>query len=57
MAKPVNSAIGTPNIAWLSISPLEGNQITWTENYAIYASTTQVQGGASIFQTSATITC
>ena len=54
VAKPVNSAIGTPNVAWLSIIPLEGNQITWTENYAMYASTMQVQGGASIFQTSAT---
>jgi len=55
VAKPVNSAAGTPNVAWLSITPLENNQIVWTENYAMYASTTQVQGGASIFQTSATV--
>jgi hypothetical protein len=55
VAKPVNSAAGTPNVAWLSITPLEGNQIVWTEDYAMYASTTSIQGGASIFQTSATV--
>ena len=54
VAKPVTHDLGTPNVAWLSIIPLEGNQITWTENYAMYASTMQVQGGATIFQTSAT---
>ena len=54
VAKPVNIAGATPNVAWLSIVPLEGNQIIWTEDYAMYASTTQAQGGASIFQTSAT---
>lgn len=54
VAKPVNSTGGTPNVAWLSIKPLEGNQIVWTEDYAMYASTTQIQAGASIFQTSTT---
>jgi hypothetical protein len=54
VAKPVNSATGTPNVAWLSINPLEGNQITWTEDYAMFASTTSVSGGANIFQVSAT---
>jgi hypothetical protein len=54
VAKPVNSAAGTPNVAWLSINPLEGNQIVWTEDYAMYASTTQIQSGASVFQTSTT---
>jgi hypothetical protein len=54
VAKPVNSPDGTPNVAWLSIKPLEGNQIVWTEEYAMYASTSQIQSGASIFQTSTT---
>lgn len=54
VAKPVNTAAGTPNVAWLGITPLENNVITWTEDYAMYASTTQIQGGASIVQTSAT---
>lgn len=54
IAKPVNSAANTPNVAWLSINPLEGNQVVWTEEYAMYASTTSIQSGANIFQTSAT---
>jgi hypothetical protein len=54
VAKPVGNAEGTPNVAWLSINPLEGNQIKWTEDYAMYASTFQIQSGASIVQTSAT---
>jgi hypothetical protein len=54
VAKPVGNPSSTPNVAWLSIKPLEGNQIVWTEEYAMYASTTQIQSGASIFQTSTT---
>lgn len=54
VAKPVTNASGTPNVAWLSVQPLENNQITWVENYAIYASTTSIESGAAIFQSSTT---
>ena len=54
LAKPVNSAGGTPNMAWLSIKPLKGNQIMWTEDYAMYASTTTQFQGGSIIQTIST---
>jgi len=35
-------------VAWVTFDPLNKNTITWTENYAIYASTTQTQAGAVI---------
>jgi hypothetical protein len=54
VAKPVTNASGTPNVAWLSVPPLENNQITWVEDYAIYASTTEIASGAAIFQSSVT---
>lgn len=52
LAKKVNGE--TPNVIWQSFSPFEGNQIKWDEDYGIYASTTQIVNGATIFQLSAT---
>lgn len=47
-------ATGNLPIAWLAFSPLEENQITWTADYSIYATTTQIQSGATIAMTSQT---
>lgn len=41
------SANGQP-VAWVSFYPFENNTVTWEENYALYASTTQIEGGATI---------
>ncbi|WP_308366692.1 MULTISPECIES: hypothetical protein [unclassified Microbulbifer] len=41
------SANGQP-VAWVCFYPFENNTITWEEEYAIYASTTMIQGGATI---------
>ncbi|MFN9631271.1 MAG: hypothetical protein ACK59A_13735 [Cyanobacteriota bacterium] len=40
-------------VAWISFQPQQENQIIWTEQYAVYASTTNLQSGAKII-TSAT---
>ncbi|MGH8085052.1 MAG: hypothetical protein ACREPV_07230 [Lysobacter sp.] len=52
IAKPVNSA--SPNVIWLSIDPFESTEVSWSEEYGIYASTTAVQHGASITKISET---
>ena len=39
-------------VAWLSFSPFEYNEITWEAEYGIYASTTQHQAGANILKSS-----
>jgi len=44
----------SPPVVWLAFSPLETNDITWTEQYYIYATTTQITAGAQIQMTSAT---
>ena len=54
IAKPVNNASGTPNVAWLCFAPIQTAKVSWQEQYAIYASTTQIQSGATIAQASAT---
>lgn len=46
LAKPVSS--GTPSVIWLSIDPFVSTDVQWTEEYGIYASTTQVTEGATI---------
>lgn len=46
LAKPVGS--GDPNVVWLSIDPFQSTTVEWTEDYWIYASTTQIVEGASI---------
>jgi hypothetical protein len=45
---------GNLPVAWLAFQPLEGNTITWVENYYIYATTTTLQSGATIAMTSQT---
>lgn len=45
IAKPVNTGVntlassGTPNVIWLVLDPFEINNVAWTKNYSIYAST------------------
>lgn len=52
----VSAPLGSGNlpIAWLAFQPLETNQLMWTENYYLYASTTVLQSGATISMTSQT---
>lgn len=42
------------SVAWVTFSPFEFNTINWQENYSVYASTTQVQNGATIAKASYT---
>ncbi|MGB0523078.1 MAG: hypothetical protein ACPGJS_08965 [Flammeovirgaceae bacterium] len=44
---------GTP-VAWVSIDPFNNNTVEWEENYALYASMTEVQNGATIHKLSDT---
>ncbi|MBU3961463.1 MAG: hypothetical protein KJ670_14965 [Alphaproteobacteria bacterium] len=46
LAKPVGS--GDPNVVWLSIDPFQSTTVEWTEDYWIYASTTEVTQGNNI---------
>lgn len=46
LAKPVSS--GSPNVAWQVFDPFEGNIVTWTEEYGLYASNTAISNGATI---------
>jgi hypothetical protein len=46
LAKPVGG--GKPNVAWVSFDPFQHNEVTWTEEFGMYASTTEKQHGASI---------
>jgi hypothetical protein len=48
------TTVGKP-IAWISFVPQMSNTITWTEQYAVYSSTTNLQSGATI-QTSSSAT-
>jgi hypothetical protein len=41
------ASAGTP-VAWVTFQPFEQNYISWTEEYAIYASNKQIQSGATI---------
>ncbi|MFB6454110.1 hypothetical protein ACE38W_02475 [Chitinophaga sp. Hz27] len=50
IAKP--AANGTPNVAWQVFSPLQQNQLTWTEQYGIYASNQEVANGVVLNQMS-----
>lgn len=36
-------------VAWVSFRPMQHNLVNWTEEYSVYASTTQIQEGAQIF--------
>ena len=46
LAKPVGNS--SPNVAWISFDPFEGNVVTWTEEYGLYASNSQLTSGATI---------
>lgn len=46
LAKPVGG--GSPNVVWQSFDPFGSNSVTWTEEFGLYASDTQVINGASI---------
>lgn len=50
LAKPVNGE--TANVIWLSIDPFQSTTIEWTEEYWIYASTTEVTPGEQIYKLS-----
>lgn len=46
LAKPVGGA--NPNVAWQSFDPLGSNNVSWSEQYGLYASTTAISNGATI---------
>lgn len=50
VAKPTGGS--TPNVAWQVFKPMEANTLSWTEEYGIYASTSEVQNGAVLDQLS-----
>ncbi len=50
VAKPTGGS--TPNVAWQVFKPLQGNALSWTEEYGIYASTSEVVNGATLNQLS-----
>jgi hypothetical protein len=52
VAKP--SGGGAPNVAWIVYRPLIKNEITWEENYGIYASNVDITNGAILTQISQT---
>lgn len=52
IVKKVGGSSGS-QVAWVTFSPFENNTVTWEEEYGVYASTTQVQEGATIIKTSA----
>lgn len=52
VAKPTGGS--TPNVAWQVFRPLQGNTLSWTEEYGIYASTSNVVNGATLSQLSST---
>jgi len=43
----------SPSFVWLAFSPLESNVVSWTDSYALYASSTVEQNGV-VVRTSAT---
>lgn len=51
LAKPVSDTY-IPNVAWQSFDPLVDNVVTWSEEYGIYASNTNLGHGARILKTS-----
>lgn len=50
VAKPTDGT--APNVAWQVFRPLQGNTLTWQEEYGIYASTSSVTNGAVLSQLS-----
>lgn len=52
VAKPNGG--GAPNVAWIVFRPLGENSMTWTDEYGIYASNTDLVAGAILNQMSRT---
>lgn len=54
LVKSVNNGQGSSTlpVAWVSFSPLTVDTVTWIENYSVYASSTQLQAGATIVMSS-----
>jgi len=50
--KAVGSNSGGASTVWISFKPAEHNVVTWTESYGLYASSTSVQNGATIEESS-----
>ncbi|MGO8840232.1 MAG: hypothetical protein ACLQF1_03595 [Methyloceanibacter sp.] len=48
IAKPTDG--GQPNVAWVVYRPLPKNAVTWEEQYGIYASNSEIQNGAALYQ-------
>lgn len=44
---------GGSQTAWITFTPQLSNTVTWTEQYSVYSSTTNVQAGAQILTSSA----
>ena len=42
-------------VAWVTFVPQLNNTITWSEEYAVYASTTEIESGATIHTSSAMV--
>lgn len=42
----------TPDVAWLVFQPMEENMISWTDEYGVYASTSDLTEGARLVQLS-----
>jgi hypothetical protein len=51
LAKPVSDTY-IPNVAWQSFDPQPENLVTWSEEYGIYASSTNLRHGSRILKTS-----
>jgi hypothetical protein len=55
IAQTVQSGLGSGSpLAWISFQPFQTNQVTWAPNYYLYASTTQLQPGATVMLMSMT---
>ncbi|HJQ36261.1 MAG TPA: hypothetical protein VKB93_03890 [Thermoanaerobaculia bacterium] len=50
----ISQGSGSNAIAWITFQPFQANQVSWVEQYYLYASTTVLQPGASIFMMSQT---
>lgn len=53
VAKP-SASDSTPNVAWIVYRPLQGNVMSWEEQYGIYSSTESIQNGVTLTQMSIT---
>jgi hypothetical protein len=52
IAKPLIGA--TVNVAWAVFSPLEHNEISWSEDYVLYASNAEVTNGSRLIPNATT---